>query len=380
MDEKRDKTSHTIKIIHIVQNMEIGGMENGVVNICNKLDRTKYLPAICCLKGFGPMIDKIKQDVNVVDMGFNEGRDPFRFIRMFKYFKDESPDIVHSHNFYTGLYSIPGAKLAGIPVIIHGIHGMLQFDKKQQVYALKFLSAITDCFLNVSETLKNELVARTSFSQKKVKTILNGVNLEKYGRQIDINEKKMEIGISSDVKVVGSVGRLVPVKNYHLLLKATQIISKKGINVVYIFIGDGPDREELVKLSNEYKVNAVFLGERSDIAELLAIMDVFVLTSLSEGMSNTILEAMASKLPVIATNVGNNSILVKDGETGRLVPISDSSKLADAIIDVLSNMELARDMGNAGYKHIKDNFSIEQMIKKYQQLYKYLFESKGMNK
>ena len=374
-----DNKNHKIKLIHVMQNLEVGGMENGVVNLCNRINRARFVPEICCLRGFGHMDEYLKPDVKVTNMNFPEGRNLGLLLKMIKYFKKERPGIVHTHNFYSEVYGILSAKLAGVPVIIHGTHGMRQIDKKNKIYATKFLSLFTDEFLTVSETLKKELIRETGISQRKVKSILNGVDIDKFQKQIDINKKKETLGIKTNMKVVGTIGRLVPVKNYKFLITAFSLLKKTFSDVTLLFIGDGPLRKSLQSTVNSQNLekNVIFAGERNDVAAMLRIMDVFVLPSLSEGMSNTILEAMASGLPVVASNIGNNSKLIKDGETGVLVSINEPNQLSNAISGILSNPIKSITMGEAGYAYAKNCFSIEQMVNNYEKVYEYWVKRKG---
>lgn len=370
-----------IKLMHIIHNLEFGGMERGVVNLCNVIDRSKFIPTICCLKGLGPMKFHLKDDIKVIDMNFPEGKNLTFFSRMYKLLKSEEPNIVHTHNFYSGIYSVISAKLAKIPVILHGVHGELQIDNKNKILTTKVLSLFIDKFLTVSETLSEKFNSATGIPKNKIQAILNGINLDKFNKELDIESKKKELGISNNIKIIGSVGRLVSVKNYSLLIKSFALLLDSHPDTVLLLVGDGPLLNELKELSKALKIcdKVIFAGSRDDVAELLKIMDIFVLTSKSEGMSNTILEAMASKLPVVASDVGNNSALVKTGKNGILVTEYEERNFSEAIGEILSDPVKAKIMGEYGYKQIKNNFSLEKMVTKYEDTYRYCLLQKGIS-
>jgi sugar transferase (PEP-CTERM/EpsH1 system associated) len=323
----------------------------------------------------------LKDDIKVIDMNFPEGKSLMLFSKMYKFLKSEKPDIVHTHNFYSGIYSIISAKLAKIPVILHGVHGELQIDNTSKILTTKVLSLFVDKFLTVSETLKDKISRVTGIYKDKIQAILNGINLDKFNKGVNIDLKKEEFGINDDIKIIGSVGRLVSVKNYALLIKAFALLLNSYPNTELLLVGDGPLRNELEELSKRLKISekVIFTGSRNDVAELLNIMDIFVLTSKSEGMSNTILEAMASKLPVVASDVGNNSELIKTGKNGILVTELDERKFSEAISTILSDSVKAKIMGEYGYEQIRNNFSLEKMVNKYEDIYGYCLLKKGIS-
>jgi len=182
--------------------------------------------------------------------------------------------------------------------------------------------------------------------------------------------------------IIGTVGRLVPVKDYPTLLKAFSIIHSAFPQAQLIFVGDGPLKGKLqsIRDSLNLKESVRFLGQREDVHELYRRMRVFVLCSLSEGMSNVILEAMASRLPVVATAVGDNPLLVDNGKTGILVTAEKPQELAQAIISILADANKAEEMGKAGYARVKERFGLEEMISGYEKVYAHLVGKKGVGR
>ncbi len=366
-----------IHIMHVQESLEVGGMENGIVNLVNRMDKGVFSLSVCCINRTGALRERIvDRSVKVFDLGQKEGIAcglPFRLRALFR---KERVDIVHTHNFYSGFYGIPGARLAGVPLVVHGEHGTLVLDKRARAIAIRLLSAFVDSFLTVSKALKEDFIRKTGIDAGKVKVIVNGVDTEKFSVSLNKEEQKRRLNIAANSKVIGSVGRLVPVKNYRLLLEAAQRLSAEDINLTCVFLGDGPCRQDLKRSAEKYGLKALFLGERSGVAEVLAALDVFVLSSLNEGMSNTILEAMAAGKPVVATDVGGNSELVNDGITGFLVASGDQHALAAKIKTLLGDQRLAAAMGTAGKEKIEREFSLQRMVTNYENFY-YSLINKG---
>ncbi|MEE8422927.1 MAG: glycosyltransferase, partial [Thermodesulfobacteriota bacterium] len=201
--------------------------------------------------------------------------------------------------------------------------------------------------------------------------IYNGIDPTLYDDQ-SVSGFRASLNIPEKTKVIGMVANLIHYKGHKFFIRACAKIKSMRADVVFLLIGEGPMRIELEKLTKELGLeeDVVFLGRRSDISPLLSVMDVFVLTSLEEGFSNAILEAMAAGKPVIATDVGGNSEAVIHGKTGLLVPSMDSNSLADAINNMLCEPEMAEKMGEAGRERIVGEFSMNAMVRNMEHLYK----------
>jgi len=364
-------SNHKIKICHVVNRLEIGGMENGVINISNQLDRTKFQPLICCLKGLGPMSHRLKSDVRLVNMGFNEGAAPLSFLKMMTFFRREKPDIVHAHGWGTGSFcSIIGARLARVPVAINGEHGFF-FLKPYQIFLQRILARLCQRLLSVSESLKAEAEQYFHFNQNRISVIVNGVDEEKFNGKYDVRylKRKLFSNVTKEHFIIGCVGSLKPSKNQNMLLQALKEIADKRYFV--LFIGDGPDRQKLENNAAQYGIRdqVLFLGARHELHELFCVMQALVITSLKEGLSNVTLEAMASGLPVISTRVAGMTDVVRDGETGYLIALNDVTALKEKILQLSQNQQLAQTMGARGHLLISSNYSLKKMIAAYEKLY-----------
>ena len=367
-----------IKVCHVINRLDIGGMENGIVNLCNKLDKSKFSSVICCLKGIGPMSQRLQSHVKVVNMNFQEGKAPFRPLIMARFFRQEKPDIVHTHSWGGGSYSgILGAKLANVPVIINGEHGTF-YLKPHQVFLQRILALMCNDILSVSHSLKFRLKTEVNISPNRVTVIPNGVDVEIFHGNYNSSSAKTKL-YSDEAKsnfIIGCIGSIKPQKNQIMLINAVRRLKSNNSmkNIKVLFVGDGPDRKKLEQVINgtNLRNHIEFLGRRNDIHLILASIDILVSTSLSkfEGMSNVVLEAMSSGVPVIATNSVGTSELIKDGINGFLIESKDISKLAEKIKLLSKNRPLLKRMAQNGRKIILEKYTIEKMISSYEYTYR----------
>ena len=363
-----------IKVMHIIHALEPGGLEKGVVNITNHLNSKGFEISICCLENSGAFEKRLNHGTKVFVMNKQPGIDYLLPLRLARLFRREKTMIVHTHELGTYLYGTVGAKLALRPRIIHGEHGgLLQSSESRKKYLIvrRCLSYVTDVIHTMSADLKHALAHMTRINPGKIVTILNGVESEKFGRTSSSRSRVM-LGIEPEVFVIGTVGRLSPVKNFELLIRIIPKLNHIGIHPKVLFVGDGPSRSNLESLIKKccLEEQIIFLGNRSDVPELLSAMDIFVLPSLSEGLSNSILEAMATGIPVIASDVGGNSELVVHNETGFLFPPGDGNALSQRIAELAGNPEKRYKMGISGRRRIEESFTLEKMIQNYEQLYR----------
>jgi sugar transferase (PEP-CTERM/EpsH1 system associated) len=289
------------------------------------------------------------------------------------------PAIVHTRNLPGLEYLVPSA-LAGVPARIHGEHGRDMYDldglNRKYIFLRKVISPFVQQYIAVSTDLANWLVQTVGIRAERVAQIYNGVDLQRfYPRDGSRPSLGLPGFVSAENLVIGTVGRMETVKNQLTLVQAFLELldqepkARKLLRLV--IIGDGPLRMEAEKLLKNANADHIawLPGERNDIPEVMRGLDLFVLPSLREGMSNTILEAMASGLPVVATLVGGNPELVEEGKTGMLVPASDPVAMADAIRCYVHHPELLTLHGQAGRKRAEDRFSMEKMVHGYLQVY-----------
>jgi sugar transferase (PEP-CTERM/EpsH1 system associated) len=362
-----------IHIQHVLLSLQPGGLENGVVNVVNRLAPDQFQSSICCLKHAGEFAARVNPGTSIYEMGWKGGNDlqlPFRLARLFR---KTRPDIVHTRNAESFYYGFLGAKLAGINCIVHSEHGRTFNDRAIRFRVQRWFSAYTHAMFAVTKELRGELVKHIGIPGERIQVLYNGVDLERFsanGRHEERNEVRHTLGLSDSAVVIGSVGRLVPVKNYSLLLKAVKALGRA--DVVVMLVGEGKARTDLEALAKSLGINQQvrLLGHRDDVTSLLTAMDIFVLPSLNEGMSNTLLEAMASGIPSVASDIGGNPEIIADERNGFLFANNDEHALATCLQRLCSDSQLRTRIGQAGREHIANEFSIQAMIARYENLYR----------
>lgn len=357
-----------IRIQHVVLSLQPGGLENGVVNVVNRLSPDRFQSQICCLKRGGKFTTRLKAGVPVHELDWQGGNSLALPLRIAVLFRRTRPDIVHTRNVEAFFYGFLGAKLAGIDCVVHSEHGRTFDDRRIRFHVQRWFSARTQAVCSVSRQLKQELAAHTGIPEKSIQVLPNGVDLDRFNPG-DRSVARQLLGFSGGDLVIGSVGRLVEVKNYALLLKAVASLGRRDIAVV--LVGDGPERQGLEQLSRSLGIAGAvrFLGHRDDVMSLLPALDIFVLPSASEGFSNTLLEAMASRVASVVSDVGGNPDIVSHGKEGLLFSSGDEQALAAQLRLLCSDPSLRKSMAAAARERAMQEFSIEAMIRRYENLY-----------
>ena len=367
-------------VVHIIHRLAIGGLENGLVNLINNMPEDRYRHAIICLKNSSNLRERFKrQRIEVVELNKQEGKDFRVYGRLWKVLRRLQPDIVHTRNL-SGLEYLVPSTLAAVPGRIHGEHGRDVYDLDGMNAKYNLLRKITKPFVHqyvsVSVDLASWLIHTVGVHPDTVTQIYNGVDLQRFRPRNGYRSPVGPRGFAfSETMVVGTVGRMEAVKDQLTLVRSflhllgTEPNGRGRLRLV--IIGDGSLRMEAQEVLRDAKADhlAWLPGERDDIPDMMRGFDLFVLPSLREGISNTILEAMASGLPVVATRVGGNPELVIEGETGMLVPPSDPAAMANAIWTYLDHPEFLKAHGQAGRKRVEQHFNMEKMVNGYMEVY-----------
>lgn len=356
-------------------------MENGVINLVNHLDHDRFEHSICCIDSSGPMAQRINQrNIQIFELK-KRGRDYFLPLKLTRLIRRINPDIVHTRN-WSAIDGVIGAKLAGIVHIIHGEHGREATDptgaNMRRLRIRKLLHPLVSRFVTVSADLKQWLIYDVGVPEGKVVQIINGVDTDRFCPPQDKAAAKMKAALPPDSFVIGSVGRLDPVKDYTTLILAFKSVltGQTGLTgligkTVLMIIGSGAEEANLRQLTHDIGImdRVYFMGEREDIPQLMQSMDVFILPSIAEGISNTILEAMACGLPIVASRVGGNLELIEDGKTGFLFSNGDYKELSDKLGIYFSNSKVLSEHSVSSRKKAEHKFSLLRMIEKYEKLY-----------
>jgi sugar transferase (PEP-CTERM/EpsH1 system associated) len=365
--------------MHVIRSLILAGMEYGVIKLLNRLDTGLFEPSICCLMDAkDDARSALRDHIPVFELREEpNGIHPRLIYRLSKRFRDSGIDIVHSHNWGTFLYADVAARLANVPVMIHGEHGR---DTREHEEGWKrsviwnALKGNVHKFVAVSENIAEDLVSLMRVPPEKIVVIPNGVDTEIFRPDRDGGVARKNMGIGGDRKIIGTVGWFREVKDHETLIRAFSRVKARAPEAFLLIIGESTDPERtrtLRKLASDLGVAdfILFLGGRADVPELLAAIDVYVNSSIYEGMSNTILEAMAAGKPVVATRVGGTPKIVEDGTTGILVPPKDEIALSEEILTLFRDRETAMRMGESGRKRIERLHSMEYMVLANQDVY-----------
>ena len=358
-------------VLHLIQGLDVGGLEYMVVALLNRLDRKEFLPSICCFDNLGKLQNSLLNDTKVNLLTRKPGIDIFYPFKLASLLKKDQIDILHLHNSTAFFYGVLAGKIAGVGRIIYTEHARDVAPNIKVRIMDKILSYMTDRIVVVAEFLKQNLVKKEWIDPVSIAIIYNGIDGDEFIREFDRDAIFKELNIALAAKIIGIVARLDSIKNHRCLIKAMKKISSRLPDVILLVIGDGPLRGELEELAaaEQLQKNILFLGTRNDIPQLLSMLDVFVLCSLSEGLPLTILEAMAAGKSIVATAVGGIPEVIDDGVDGIIVPSDDSDRLAGAISELLHDEGKRHDMGAKARIKFQEKFTIQDMVKKYEELY-----------
>ncbi|MBI4528309.1 MAG: TIGR03088 family PEP-CTERM/XrtA system glycosyltransferase [Deltaproteobacteria bacterium] len=367
-------------VAHIVYRFAVGGLENGLVNLINHMSSQKYRHAIISLTDSTDFRARIeKPDVPIFALCKKQGQDFGVLVRLWRLLRRLRPDIVHTRNLPTLECLFPAAA-AGVRARLHGEHGRDVYDLDGSSFKYNFLrriiSPLVHGYTAVSADLAKWLAGTLRITPDRVAQIYNGVDTERFKPRNGDDPSLGPHGFAPrGALVIGTVGRMETVKDQLTLVRSfidllTRFPESRS-DLRLVLVGEGALREQARQLLAAAGAEGVawLPGERGDIPQIMRGFDLFVLPSLAEGISNTILEAMASGLPVVATHVGGNPELVDDGRTGTLVPPADPSAMAEAIRSYVVDRGMLLRHGEAGRKKAELCFSIEAMVNGYQSLY-----------
>ena len=370
-----------LHIAHVVYSFRVGGLENGMVNLINRLPSDRFRHTIVALTDIDREFCKRIQrdDVRYVELHKPPGSGVKLWPALHRVFRELSPDIAHSRNLAALEATVP-AMLARVPVRIHGEHGRDVDDpdgsKPKPRWTRRAYSPFVTHYIALSRELENYLKRRVGLADKRISLICNGVDAKRFApaasREILPDSPFRAPGLC----VIGTVGRLQAVKDQVGLVRAFALLARRDTQrrLRLVIVGEGQERAAIeAEVRGAGLEDRVWLaGERSDVPAVMRSFDLFVLPSVAEGISNTVLEAMACGLPVVATAVGGNPELVDAGRTGELVPASDPAALAAALQAYVDDPARVRAHGVAARARIDADFSIDGMVDRYRVLYERL--------
>ena len=375
-------------VVHIIYSLKAGGLENGLVNLINRTPSDRYRHNIICLTEADEFAQRITAPgVDVFQLHKKPGHDFQLYLKLWRLLRTLKPAVVHTRNL-SSLEMQAVAFIAGGSKRVHGEHGrdMSDLEGKNRKFNLlrKAMRFLVHKYIAVSQDLHQWLLTTVKVADGKVHQIYNGVDQQKFTPAEDKALHLLPEGfVTKSITIVGTVGRLAEVKNQVSLLNAYHQLVRENPDlaesVKLVLVGDGPMMDSLREDVSRFQLEqSVWLaGDRKDIPDLLRLMDIFVLPSLGEGISNTILEAMATRLPVIASDVGGNPELVEHDVNGLLVPVADDAALAAAIARLLNDSNLRERVAAEGFRRVQHRFNWTNTVDHYLTTYDNLLSTKA---
>jgi len=364
-----------VEIVHVVENLDRGGLERTVVDLIASQRDAGHECRVICLFKLGLLArELLASGVRVDACGKRPGLD-LRALRRARALIRQSPDaVIHTHNAMAHYYAVLAS--LGLPVKCrintrHGMGGRTRSGRQEWLYRQSLRG--TDYAVAVCEAARQRFAADGMHPRRALLSVPNGIRLERFRPADDVARQSLvaELGLPTGSRIIGTVGRLQPVKDHALLLRAFAKVRVQVPEAALVIVGDGPLRAALEAQAEQAGLSDAvrFMGDRHDVPRLLTGMEVFALTSTSEGYSVALLEACASSLPIVATDVGGNREIVRHGINGRLVPSGDTAAIATALIALLRGGEQAAAMGRAGYAWAQAEASFRTMAERYHGLY-----------
>jgi glycosyltransferase involved in cell wall biosynthesis len=354
------------RILLVVYSLNVGGLERIVVDFANSLDTGLYEPVICCISRAGALADEFEIPENLVVLGHTGRIDAGSCKALFDVIGRYRIDVVHSHNLSGLLYGLPGAKLRRVP-LIHTNHGYETSERSNRrlLAAERMISPLIDRYVCVSERLMREVEEKLRIRAGRACVVHNGLAVSTAPRGADT--------AGDGAVTIGSVGSLLPIKNYRFLIRVFSEVSRRRGPCRLELIGDGPERESLMRLTDELGLGdaVVFRGRVRDPLNYVNRFDIFVLTSVSEGLSMAILEAMSLRKPCVVSNVGGNGEIIRHGVNGFLFESNNEDECVAALCDAIDTLHSDRmdRIRDAALKTIEERFSLETMKRRYCALY-----------
>lgn len=366
-----------LKVLHVVSHLGLGGTENGVLKVIAGLGSLDFEHSLCAVRKIDESFaSRLDSRTPVFTAGSARPGFQFPLFRLARIMRKVHPHIVHTRNF-GALEAVAAARLAHVPLVIHSEHGyeieILSGLPLRRRLLCSALYRMSDGLFTVTRDLRSYHSGQSWLDIERFRVLPNGVDIEKFSpRSHRAAELRSALGIPASRLVIGSVGRFVPIKDYGTLLRAAAILAGRGMDIHVLLVGKGPESQKLraqVAGTPELAGRVSFPGATDRAADSFNAMDIFVLPSISEGMSNTMIEAMASGLPVAATCVGGNREVMGAEPDGGFFRPGDFHGLAEVLAPYVNDSNLRRSAGAAARRRAVEQFSLTGMIERYRELY-----------
>lgn len=378
---RAERPAGKIRVLLLVPQLGIGGAETHVVHLLERLDRSAFSVSLCVLKPGAPDWDERarRSAESFLILGFRMRNLPLSIVRLARHLGRERIDVLHCHlSLADSIGRIAGA-MARVPVIVTTEHGKHLWKSKAHLLLERALMRVTDLRICVSRDIMEIRMRSEGTPADKLALIPNGVDVAAMRATRRPRADVMaEFGWGPDNRLALAVGRLVPAKHFAALAEAMSLLRERAPDLRCLIVGEGRSEDDVREAVARWRVadRVVLAGPRRDVPDLLAAADVFVLTSIREGLPVSLLEAMAAEKAIVATGVGGVPDAVTDGESGVLVPPMDPAAVADAMARVLGDPGLRRSLGRAAARVVEERFSLDGMVRRVGEAYRTLYDRK----
>lgn len=366
-----------IKITYMIDvlDTDLAGTENQLIKMINGLDRNKFEINLLCL-GTHPWVeanrDSLKCKIDIIEMNkFKKPSTYLNFIRLVRFFKDTRPDIVHTFFPVCNVIGVLAARIAGVGCILSSRRDYGEWMSSHYLRATRFANRFLTGIVANSTQVRDLTIEKEGFNGDRIKVIYNGINTEKFGNIRYDNELKRDLGIPEGNRVVGIIANFRPMKHHHTFIKAAEIVLRQRQDVTFILVGTGQLKGEMEGLACSLGIekNIIFVGPRNDITRFLSIMDIGVNCSEGEGLSNAIMEYMATGIVCVVSDAGGNPDLITDNVNGFVFRLDDYQRLATLIVTALSNKPLCEKFVRKSLEKIETEMSLKAKLSEYESFY-----------
>lgn len=367
-------------IAHVISALGRGGMESAVTRLALQQKKSGHTVHVVCIRDLGPTAEILQNgNIPVHFCPFRSRLDPMSINKLRILFRELAVNVVQTHNYRPNVSGTVAGRLARVPAVISSLRTVNRWDNIRQFWTDRLLCLWRDAIVCVSEEVKERYLEKIKWCRKKCHVIHNGIDLQKFkgvNKAIYLYEK---YGLPTDALYVISIARLVKIKDHYTLLMAFRKIANKNENIHLLLLGDGPLRGDLERQTKELQLEGRvhLLGHQDNVSEWMSIAQISILSTHTEGFSSTVLESMSAGIPVIATAVGGNLEAIQDGVTGYLTPHGSADAIAEKVLYLIQNPEVAKSMVNCAAKVVEEKFTIEATARKTLELYQNILSQKG---